>query len=305
MSYVKALVLLSVIFTAALYSEEYERPMVVVIPSYKNEKWCSLNLRTILDQNYSNYRVVYIDDCSPDSNAEKVENFVLDHISRSLQSFKKISFDDRKSKNHSGVTHRFSKAVNKNRAFFSLVVNKNRCGALANLYRGIHSCDDDEIVVTIDGDDWLPDDEVLKRLNEAYGSGEVWLTHGNLIEYPSGSVSWCEDVPSEIVKSNTFRTFKCPSHLRTFYSWLFKKIALKDLLYEGDFFSMTWDMAMMYPMIEMAGERHLFTSHPNYVYNMINPINDNKVNADLQNFLDKYLREKEPYKRLENKFYEY
>lgn len=301
MSYVKLLAFLSVLFARSLFSVVDEKPMVVVIPSYKNEKWCSLNLRTILDQNYSNYRVVYVDDCSPDKNSVKVEEFVLEHISRSLHSFKKVLFDDRGSKNHSAVTAQFSKEVNKDRAFFTLVVNKNRCGALANLYRGIHSCDDDEIVVTIDGDDWLPDDEVLKRLNEAYSSGEVWLTHGNLIEYPSGSVSWCEPVPPEIIKSNSFRNFKCPSHLRTFESWLFKRIDLKDLLYKGDFFAMTWDMAMMYPMIEMAGERHLFMSQPNYVYNMVNPINDNKVNADLQNFLDKYLRNKSPYPRLNNK----
>ena len=47
-----------------------------------------------------------------------------------------------------------------------------------------------------------------------------------------------------------------PTHLRTFYAWLFKKINLEDLLLDGEFFKMTGDQAILYPMIEMAGERH-------------------------------------------------
>ena len=90
-----------------------------------------------------------------------------------------------------------------------------------------------------------------------------------------------------------------PSHLRTFYAWIFKKIALEDLLYEGKFFTMTGDMAIMLPILEMAGERHLFISEPIYIYNMTNPINHGKVNAELQRALDRYIRSMPPYQRLE------
>lgn len=181
-----------------------------------------------------------------------------------------------------------------------VIVNQKRMGALANLYHAIHSCEDDEIIVTVDGDDWLQHKNVLKDLNTLYSTQNIWLTHGRLIEYPNNVSAWCEPFPQHIIEKNDFRKFKCASHLRTFYAWLFKKIQIEDLQYEGDFFIMTWDMAMMYLMLEMAGERHAFVSNINYVYNTINPINDNKVNANYQNFLDRLIRNMPPYSRLDD-----
>ena len=76
---------------------------------------------------------------------------------------------------------------------------------------------------------------------------------------------------------------------------------MEDLQYEGRFFSMTWDQAMMFPMIEMAGERHAFIPEITYVYNMSNPINDNKVDPQLQRDLEVFIRSKPPYQRLDQK----
>ena len=283
-----------------------EKAFVIVIPSYNNKKWCELNLKSVINQKYKNFRIVYLNDASTDGTEETVETVALNLRSSRKYSekapvfFHSMTFDDSFSEDISETTDRFANQINSSPAFFTLVNNVNRCGALCNLYRSIYSCLDEEIIVTVDGDDWLSDNEVLIRLNKEYSSNKIWLTHGNMIEYPKGGNSWCEPVPSKVIARNAFREFKCPSHLRTFYTWLFKKISLKDLLYNGQFFSMTWDMAIMYPMIEMAGERHAFISTPNYIYNMSNPINDNKVNADLQNFLDRYIRSQEPYTRLEN-----
>ncbi len=276
-----------------------ENPFVIIIPSYNNSRWYESNIETVLHQKYNNFRVIYINDGSSDKTGELVENYMKKISPYNRSFFRSMSFDDKFSRSISDCTQKFKNRINARPVFFTLINNVNRCGALYNLYRSIYSCSDDEIIVTLDGDDWFSDDEVLKRLNETYNSREVWLTHGTLIEYPQGKASWCEPVPEDIITRNGFREFKCPSHLRTFYTWLFKKIELKDLLYEGKFFSMTWDMAIMYPMIEMCGERHAFISTPNYIYNTSNPINDNKVNADLQNFLDKYIRQSTRYKRLE------
>jgi glycosyltransferase involved in cell wall biosynthesis len=293
----KNILLLVTLFASHLFSDPIqEKPIVVIIPSYKNSKWHTWNLNSVLKQDYKNFRVIYIDDNSPDKTAEKVETIVR---SKNIP-INKLTFDDQGSKDIFQVTDQFQKAVNYNSSFFSLVVNKNRAGALANLYRGIWSCSNEEIVVTLDGDDWFADLQVLKRVNEAYQNNNVWLTHGTMIEYPSGSKVWSEPIPSKVIKKNAFRSFKCPSHLRTFYTWLFKSIKLEDLLYNGEFFSMTWDMAIMYPMVEMCGTRHAFISEPTYIYNMSNPINDNKVNAELQRTLDRYIRAQTPYERLEH-----
>jgi glycosyltransferase involved in cell wall biosynthesis len=294
------LVVFFMLFSWPFFGEEStgEKAMVVVITSYKNEKWASLNIRSVLNQKYKNYRVIYIDDSSPDRTAIKVERLLRFYSKKNKSSFRKMSFDYGEEPDIQKTTSCFANQINEQPVFFTLVTNKVRSGALANIYRAVYSCADEEIIVTLDGDDWFFDEDVLRRLNEEYKKKEIWLTHGNMIEYPSDIIGWCQPVPLEVVESNSFRSFRCPSHLRTFYAWLFKKIDLSDLLYQGNFFSMTWDMAMMYPMIEMAGDRHVFISQVNYVYNMINPINDNRVNAEWQRFLDGYIRSKKPYNRL-------
>ena len=246
-----------------------EKPIIVLITSYNNRRWVPRNVESVFNQDYTNYRVIYVDDASRDATADLTEYWV-NKQSKSLR--------------------------------FDIVRNAERIGALANIYRTIYnSCADEEIVVSLDGDDWFYDAKVLKKINEVYSSREVWLTHGTLVEFPAGSKAWSRPIPADIVARNAFRTYRCPSHLRTFYSWLFKRIQSEDLLHEGQFFSMTWDQAMMFPMIEMAGERHAFIPEITYVYNISNPINDNKVDPQLQRNLEALIRNKPPYQRLDQK----
>jgi glycosyltransferase involved in cell wall biosynthesis len=243
-----------------------EKSIIVLITSYNNKRWLQENVISVLHQDYTRYRVIYIDDASTDGTADRVKALVE-------QDEKKIDF--------------------------TLIRNSERKGALANIYDSIHNlCEDDAVIVSLDGDDWFYDNQVLKKINAAYNKAEVWITHGTFIEYPTGSTGWSVPIPLDVVIRNQFRAYRCPSHLRTFYSWLFKKIRREDLLYEEQFFSMTWDQAMMFPMMEMAAERHSFVPSILYVYNMVNPINDNKVDAQLQRDFEVLIRAKPPYQRL-------
>ncbi|MBS0626854.1 MAG: hypothetical protein JSS09_01435, partial [Verrucomicrobia bacterium] len=244
---------------------------------------------------YSNYRIIYINDASLDETGESVEELVKQFTN----DYQVISFDCIKDTDVLVRTKMFSDLVNREKHFFTLVNNKYRYGCLlANLYPAVHSSSDEEIIVIVDGDDWLFHDNVLQEVNALYASGNIWLTHGRFIEYPNNQSNWSLKVPKEIIQQNAFRQSRLPSHLRTFYSWLFKKIQLSDLMYQGSFYPMTGDMAMMFPMIEMAGERHGYIEKINYVYNIANPINDNRVNRKLQNDLDAHIRKLSPYQRL-------
>jgi glycosyltransferase involved in cell wall biosynthesis len=254
-------------FTKAQANEE--KPIVVLTTSYNNRRWVEKNLKSIFRQEYTNYRVIYIDDASQDETPDQVEIWVKRQ---------------------------------KEKPRFDLVRNTTRRGALANIYYAIHErCADEEIIVSLDGDDWFYDTLVLRRINQVYSQKEVWLTHGTLIEFPTHTLGWSIPIPKDVILHNAFRKYRCPSHLRTFYAWLFKRIHLDDLQYEGDFFSMTWDQAMMFPMIEMAGERHAFIPEITYVYNMSNPINDNKIDPKLQRNLEALIRAKTPYQRIQEK----
>ncbi len=246
-----------------------EKPFVIVIPSYNNQKWYAHNLQSVLYQNYTNFRVIYTDDCSPDGTGDLVEEYLI----------------------HNDPDNKIA-----------LIKNQTRKGALHNLYNMIHSCNDDEIIVTLDGDDWFSDDNVLSRLNEVYSSGEIWLTYGQFQLHPSGIRGWASPMPDYIVENNAFRDFQhLPTHLRTFYAWLFKEIKLEDLLYLGKFYSMTWDMAMMFPMIEMAGKRHQFISDIMYIYNDENSISDHHVSRQLQAYLAQLIKKKKRYNCLSKK----
>lgn len=251
---------------SGVYADLIEKPLVIIVCSYNNERWCEKNLYSIFSQKYDNYRVIYINDASKDKTKEKVQEFLLNH----------------------GEDHRCQ-----------FINNEMRIGALANLYHAIYSCDDNEIVLTIDGDDWLPHDEVFSYINQVYQDENVWLTWGQFVEYPSGRKGFCADFPQEVVRNNSYRLHGMPvSHLRTFYAWLFKLIDREDLCYNGDFFSMSWDKAMMAPMIEMASGCYKYIDDILYVYNFSNPINDCKIDGALQVALRDDIYARRPYKPL-------
>ena len=253
------------------YVVKMNKPIVVVIPSYNNEKWCEKNLRSVFEQNYSNYRVIYIDDCSEDNTCQKVKEFIQ------------------------------KEGKKKNVSFIS---NKERKGALNNLYNTIHSCKDEEIIVTLDGDDWLAHEKVLSCINEFYANPNVWLTYGQYIDYPSFDKGLCSPYYKSRLKRYGIRKHEwISSHLRTFYAGLFKKIKLEDFLYKGKFFEAAWDLSFMMPMLEMAGKNFLFVDEVLYVYNRANPISDGIIKQQLCKKLDNYIRSLSPYPLLKDTFY--
>jgi len=242
---------------------------VFVVASYNNEQWYRRNLKSIFSQNYDNYRVIYIDDCSPDNTSELVEHYV-----KEMGKGEKVT----------------------------LIRNTKRMKAMANIYKAVHTCADDEVVVMLDGDDWLINEHVLETLNGVYADPQVWLTFGSFCLFPKGK-GWAANIPQDVVNINAFRFFQpAPSHLRTFYAGLFKKIDKEDLCENGDFYEYTYDLAMMFPMIEMAAERFQFIAQVLYVYNDANSINDHKVGKIKQRQTDLRIRNKKRYKRLSTLF---
>lgn len=250
--------------------EVEEKHMIIVTASYKNAEWYKWNLDSVFNQNYKNWHMIYVDDCSPDGTGELVKAYV-----------KECGFEDK----------------------VTVICNKMRRKAMANLHTAIHMCAPTDIVVILDGDDRLSFPNVLNTVNCMYATGEVWITYGQYQEYPSGDIGFCRDYPREIVENNTFRYFTDgPSHLRTFYAGLFHKIKLADLFYEGDFFPMTYDLAMMFPMLEMAGNHFMFCPIPLLDYNTTNPISDHRVSWDLQRHCDRVIRSRARYERIESPF---
>ena len=57
-----------------LFAVTEHKPFVIVVPSYNNSSWVEKNLRSIFEQKYDNYRVVYINDASTIQHYYKLKN---------------------------------------------------------------------------------------------------------------------------------------------------------------------------------------------------------------------------------------
>jgi len=250
------------------YHHDDSKHFVIVIPSYNNQQWYLKNITSACDQEYHNYEIIFTDDCSSDKTGDLVEDFL--HL-------------------------------NPPACKVTLIKNHARCGAFQNIYRAISWCKPTDIIVSLDGDDWLADSQVLSHLNSVYANENVWMTHGQLQVYPSGEIFyWTTRMPDHVVKENSYRWHEhIPTHLRTFYVWLFRNIKLEDLLHEGSFFPMTWDMAFMIPMMELSNGNHAFIDKVLYIYNEQNPLNDFKINKGFQRALDLKIRSKNRYSPIE------
>jgi glycosyltransferase involved in cell wall biosynthesis len=243
------------------------KKIAVIIPSYNNRQWYEGNLTSVVVQKYKKFRVIYIDDCSSDGTGELVNHFIAD-------------------RNAGNLIH--------------LIRNPIRMGALQNLYIAIHTCDDDEIVILLDGDDWLAHNRVLTKINEVYADPDCWMTYGQYRSWPDNMIGCSREISSDTIETDNFRNVDwCASHLRSFYAWLFKLIRMEDLISLcGSFYYMAWDQAIMFPMLEMSGHRAKFISEVLYIYNAANPINDCKVDRQLQRSLETVIRMQKRYDRL-------
>ncbi len=266
--YKRLFVLCGLLFASALHAKDTS--FVVVIPSYKNAKYYQKNLDSVFAQQYKNFRVIYVDDASPDGTGELVAQYILDH----------------------GVQDKVT-----------LMQNEENIGALGGMYKAVYSCEDHEVIVTLDGDDWFPGGvQVLQHLSKVYQDKEVWMTYGQYQQYPSKQKGFCRAYPKKVIEGNKFRdhSWVC-SHLRTFYTKLFKQVKLEDFLHEGKFYRAACDVAQMFPMLELAGKHHRFIDKVLYIYNRTNPISISATKRKEQ-ALGKTMRSYQRYKPLKELF---
>ena len=249
-----------------------EKPMVIVITSFNNKAWYIRNLDSVFSQQYTNYRIIYLDDCSEDGTGYLVENYI-----------KQKGQDNR----------------------VTLIKNTHRKRALANHYRAIHMCKDDEIILHLDGDDWFTHNMVLSLINETYNDPNIWITYGQYKFWPSGQIGLSKPVSVEFVNKNQWRDvsngkFWTPGQLRTFYAWLGKLVKLEDCIFDGPdftehvglFYPSNCDALLFITMMEMAGHHHKFISDVIYAYNIGGAHNNFKVASALQLYGGKLIRSK-------------
>lgn len=255
-------------YAPKIINPEEEKSIVIIIPSYNNQRFYLENLKSVVNQNYKNFRVIYTNDASTDNTGELVQDYMANH------------FDlDR----------------------FTYVENSENMGALHNIYHMVHSCRDDEIVCLLDGDDKLANKDVLKRLNQAYADDHVWMTYG--LDYCRiKKKGHSRPTETKILKEGKHRKIRYRwSHLRTYYAGLFKHIPKEKWMHKGKFYPVAWDIAIILYLFDLAREHVYFIPEVLYIYNVDNPINDYKIYLRQQIWYRKYIWALPPVERLYNK----
>jgi glycosyltransferase involved in cell wall biosynthesis len=237
--------------------------MIIVTTLYNAENYIERCLGSLMSQRFKDFKCYITDDLSTDNSVKIVKKTIQD--------------DDR----------------------FILIENQTKMyqpGNYDQVIRNNVNIDDNEIIVEVDGDDWLPDPNTLTRINDVYSDQNVWIANGSF-KYHDGRLGFSSRQQNlENLRNVRFTA----SHIRTWRAFLWRKIKQEDLKDEdGVYWKVTGDLSFMYPMLEMSGEEHYrFMNEINYVYNESNPINDHKVDLSLVTTIANKIRTKEKYNKL-------
>lgn len=136
--------------------------------------------------------------------------------------------------------------------------------AAENLYTALQLVSPHEIVIWIDGDDWLAHPGVTRKVLEMHTAGAL-VTYGQYMTI-DGAPGHC--APYDWSKAVRHQPWYA-SHLRTFRAGLFQRLNPSDLQdADGCWLSRCVDLAVMFPLLEMAGaDRVMFCPEVLCVYN--------------------------------------
>jgi glycosyltransferase involved in cell wall biosynthesis len=199
----------------------------IITPSYNNAEWIEYNIASILNQTYTNYEVLYIDDASTDDTYDKVFDIV-------------------------------GKLPN-----WKVVRNPINIGATRNYFENLNTfVDGDDIVIHLDGDDWFYDEFVLENINKFYNEKDCWMSYGGFVcwdgtENPIAPYPQNTHYPDFVHEHKKYRQDVWrASHLRTYRAFLLKSLPLDAIrdLETGEYYWHASDLAFQFPLMEMCSK---------------------------------------------------
>jgi len=234
-----------------------EQKIVIVSPFYNAENYVRNCIASVAAQDYDNYEHWLIDDASTDNSYE----VILEYINSLPSSVK---------------------------SKFRLIRNQENRGAVYNHLMVIQHQADDSIIMMLDGDDQLinrPD--VFTYFNYLHYNYD--FTYGSCWSMVDNIPLISQPYPPEIKSTKEYKSYKFNwnmpyTHLRTMKARLIKiqePAKFKD--HKGEWFRAGGDNATFYSALESCDPSKVYVvSDIVYNYNDINPINDYKVNKEMQ-----------------------
>ena len=142
--------------------------------------------------------------------------------------------------------------------------------------------------------------QVFKLFNAIFQKEGSWFVYTNFLNI-RGSIGYSRPFPAATIKNNKYRAYPfVTSHLRAFYTQLFRNIRDKDLKDdEGNYLRAANDVAICIPILEMAHERVIYVPELTYYYNSNTGQNNHQVRLKEQKGNDRMLRKRTPYTPLQ------
>jgi len=234
-----------------------EKKIVVISPCYKAENFIARCIASVAAQDYDNYEHILIDDASTD-NGYVIARRMIEDLPENI----------------------------KNK--FRVIRNTENRGAGYNYVTTIRQQQPNDIVLMLDGDDWLinrPDIfDYYNRLHDDYD-----FTYGSCWSVVDSIPLVGQPYPPEIKEHKTYKNYKFNwnipyTHLRTMKAKFLMFVPdheLQDL--QGNWFKAGNDLAIFYSSIINVDPDRVY-SVPDIVYNYndASPYNDYKINREEQ-----------------------
>lgn len=236
-----------------------ETRFIVFTAGFNSVDWVKKNILSVKNQKYDNYVHIIVDDATTDGTNKIIKKY----------KHKKL------------VTYKNNKNIK--------WVNN------ALKYLDDHIKSEEDVIITVDMDDWLAHKNVLLTLNKIYQEKKVWLTYGNYAIYNGKRIN-----EQNIKLFNKKHIGGAFVHLRTFKAFLWQNLDKNDLKGpDGNYITCTYDRAIMYPMVSMCQEDKIFRfDEIFYVYNNNNTLNVGNIMRQKQKELKKWFLNKPLYKEL-------
>lgn len=164
---------------------------IVVVAMYNMAPWIETNIESIRRQNYPDFRCLVGDDLSTDDSLDAARSA--------------CAGDDR----------------------FQVVAHSRKKYSMGNIHSLIELArpDNEDVIVLVDGDDYLAHDSVLQTVADIYRRHSCWMTYGSYSAPGKPREPVCRPYPQRVVARGRFRSVNWrASHLKTFKYGLWKHI---------------------------------------------------------------------------------
>lgn len=236
------------------YSKRKEPHIHVVTPVWNAEKYIEQCVASVISQDYDNYSMRIIDDNSDDMTPDLAWNYAND--------YPKVYLEECSVRN----------GCIRNQSFHITEV--------------MRSLKDDDIIVLLDGDDWLINNpDVFNYISEMHEKHD--MTYGSTWSLADKIPLIAQDIPDNVNPKDYGKAnfpWNIPyTHLRTMKYSLAKRVnwgVCKDA--NGKWMMSGADNPLFWEMYSKAGSPYA-NKEVIHVYNDTNPLNDYKINTKEQN----------------------